>query len=90
MPEEKKGILEGLVETGGGLGEAILQSGLPASIVQKNPLTVLAEQSTALVAVGGLGLVSTIAVIGIIYVTTKNDSEEDETQMKLAGAVFRG
>ena len=89
MPE-KESLASSLIGAGGRIGEAALVGGLPQALVQKNPLTVLAEQSTALLAVGGLGLVSTIAVAGIIYVTTKSDQDTTESELRFARASFRG
>ena len=79
MPEEK-GLLTSLTEAGGGIAEAALTSGLPASLISKNPATVLAEQATGLIAVGGLVLVSTIAVVGIVVALNQQDDEKNNSQ----------
>jgi len=91
MPEDK-GFGSTLVETGGRLSEAALQSGLPQIIAGKNPVTLLAEQATGLVGGGALGLVSINAVGGMVYGNTQSskNNEEENQQALFYGYNFRG
>lgn len=90
---EKEGLGSSLVQAGGRISEAALQSGLPQLLAGKNPATILAEQTTGIIGVGALGGVAIIAVGGIVYVMVKasgNDDEKEKQQSVLYGYNFRG